>query len=322
MIVRNIKFNEAAHTYVDELGNSYLSVTQLLGKLVPEFNKRFWLAYKALEEPGKRMRADVFNNKIIINNIPYDVDFLYKNPDVIKKIQAIDNSWKETTEEACARGNAEHNYLEDSINGFSKGKGISFNDLVADKGFKYKLINKEELDISPLKETHPFIYQKLLSFVQRGFIIFAEKRVYTAESLVAGTIDVFIVNLQTKEFYILDWKTNKREMKFISGYFKKEWIGGVKVETDNFVVKDERLLYPCEHLQKCKGIEYTLQLSMYAHLCELWGFKCLGIELVHLIPGKIIPPIYPIQFLKQECIEILEWKRNNFKKPKVSFGIG
>lgn len=323
MELRNISFNEAEHSYKDEMGNRYISVTQLLSKITPEFNRRFWLMYKALESPNKKMRADVANNKIYIDNIGYDVDILYTKPDVIKKIKAIDSEWEEVKEEACAKGTREHNYLENCINGVSGTGDVKYNDIVigGKTDYKLKISTLIELEKSTLKETHYFVYNKLKEFISQGFTIFSEKRVYSAKYKIAGTIDVLVFNHQTKEFYILDWKTNKREIKFTSGYFKKTWIGGIKVETTEYIIKDERLHYPVNHLQKCKGIEYSLQLSLYAHLCEEFGLKCKGLLLCHLRDGQTIPYNYPITYYKNEAKQLCEWYSSGEVKPKVKFGI-
>lgn len=318
---RTITFNEEAHSYTDELGNGYISVTQLISKVTPQFNRRFWLMYKALEEVGKKIRPDVGNNKLIIEGIPYDVDLLYKNPDVIKKVKIIDSNWEDIKDEACERGTKEHNYLEDNINGFTRTKNLSANTILNSRGYKYKIVTVEDLNSTSLKDTHPFVYRKLVWYIEKGWVIFAEKRIYSSIHLIAGSIDLLIMNVQTKEFVIFDWKTNKKDLRFSSGYYKKEWRGSIKVETDEFVVKDDRLLYPVTDLQHCKGIEYTLQLSMYAYLCELWGFKCVGLYLFHLKPDVIIPPIYTIEYKRESAKAIFEWKKDGYKLPQVKLGI-
>ncbi len=317
---RTITFNEAEHSYTDELGNRYISVTQLIGKVTPEFNRRFWLVYKALEGNGSRLRPDTRNNRINLNGIDYDIDLLYKNPDVVAKIKVIDKNWTDIKDEACERGTAEHNYLEGTINGFTRTDKIPTNKILDNKGYKYKIVTIDDLDRSTLKDTHPFVYQKLVWYIEKGWVIFAEKRVYSSVHLIAGSIDLLIINLKTKEFVIFDWKTNKKDLQFVSGYYKKEFRNGVKIETDEFVFKDERLLSPVNNLQKCKGMEYTLQLSMYAYLCELWGFKCVGLYLFHLKPGLIIPPILTIDYKKEEAINLFEWNKNGCKT-KVTFGV-
>ena len=77
-------FKEEGHKYSDSLGNSYTSVTTLIhDNYVPKFNKKYWLHKKAKE--------------LGISE---------------KQLEA---QWKAITDEACSRGTATHNGIEDAI---------------------------------------------------------------------------------------------------------------------------------------------------------------------------------------------------------------
>ena len=89
-------------------------------------------------------------------------------------------------------------------------------------------------------------------------------------------------------------------MKFTSGYYKK--INGVK--TNEWVSKDERLKYPLNHVQECKGMIYTIQLSLYAYICGLWGYNVIKLELCHLVDNEE-PTFYDIEYRKQEVHKMI-----------------
>ena len=84
-------FEEGPHKYTDTNGNEYKSVTTLIhDNYVPQFNKKFWLHKKA-KELG------------------------------ISEKQ-LEKQWQAITDEACARGTATHNGIEDAIKDVSMFK--------------------------------------------------------------------------------------------------------------------------------------------------------------------------------------------------------
>lgn len=292
-IKRKITFDEASHTYKDEHNVFYTSVTTLIGKYKEPFNRDFWAGEKAKEL-----------------NIP--------KADILK-------NWDDITKFACDKGNVTHKLLEDSIN--ESNKNANFN--IEEVSFKtyYKAINIQsgcEVDIkvlgnTPLAIKYPEIFLTILGYVEQGFRIFAEKRIYWADYCVAGTIDLLLV--RNKEFIIIDWKTNKDELKFKSGYYKK--VNGVK--SNVWVDKDTRLLSPISNIQECKGNIYTLQLSLYAKLLELWGFKCLALLLYH-ITDNTRPKLYNIPYWESDTQKLLIDHKNvsrksNSSNSDMSFGI-
>ena len=76
-------FKEEGHKYTDTLGNEYKSATTLLHGYQPEFDKGYWLKKKAQE--------------------------LHVSEKTLEK------QWGKITEEACARGTATHEGLEEGI---------------------------------------------------------------------------------------------------------------------------------------------------------------------------------------------------------------
>lgn len=291
---RTITFDAASHTYRDEHKLLYTSVTTVIGKYEEPYDVEYWSKVKA-QELGLTQ-------------------------------QMVKDQWAATTKFACDKGNVTHALLEDSINASNKNANLNIESPSFSK--YYRALNVQsncEIDIkllgqSPLAIKYPEIFLTLLDYVENhGCKIYAEKRVYWADYLVAGTIDCLLV--KGKQFIIVDWKTNKDELKFKSGYFKK--INGVKSTT--WVDKDERMLSPINNIQKCKGNGYTLQLSLYAILMELWGFECIGLLLYH-IRDNDKPKLYKIPYWKSDCIKLLIDHKNASSKSQninstMTFGI-
>lgn len=268
-----IYFNEELHRYTDEYLTEYTSVTTLINKYKPKFDTDKFALIDA--------------NKIGVSK-----------ETIIKK-------WETDTKEACDKGTIVHKYLEDNINLLKKpGKGFN------NRSYKYKVTTLEELDKTTLRKTHTAIYYRLSEFIVQGATIFAEKRVYSFEYQIAGTIDLFVL-FPDNSFYILDWKTNKHPLRFDAGYFKKKWAGNVKIETGIWVPTYKYLYEPISHLPNSKGVIYTLQLSLYALLAEMWGCTCKGLELYHMeneikVNSKVVP--YRISYLKNEAQAMLDYE--------------
>ncbi len=288
-----IFFNAEHHRYTDDEGNVYTSATQLIGKYTPTFPKEFWAFYRAVDQeygmfgkPRPDIPLRVFFKKSTIDEGKYytieelktGIVPLTKSPGLINK------EWDENAAQACERGNREHDYLENSVNAIYDKKTVDHTLSMRElPSFKLACKDVEALDKSALADTHPEVLKVLKNLISKGYTIFAEKRVYTYDHKVSGMIDVIAVNAK-KEFVIVDWKTNKDPLIFESGYYEKVWNADrtEKVKTDNWIKKDDRMYAPIQDLQKCKGTIYTLQLSLYARICELWGLKCKGLILCHL----------------------------------------
>lgn len=279
MIKRTIIFNEALHTYTDEDTNPYISVTTLIGKYIPPFNKEYWSKYKA-NQTGTTQ-------------------------------QNILDNWKDITDIACDKGNKEHKLLEDSINDSIKPRedfkvpkeNLLVTALNKLSGHEFTNVNLDILAQSNLAKKYSEIFDYLRIKILEGFKLYVEKRTYSYEHLVAGTIDCLLV--KGKDFIIVDWKTNKKELYFKSGYYRK--VNGI--ESTEWVDKKDYLLAPLTHIENCKGNTYTLQLSLYAYILELWGMNCIGLILYHLREGSKPKP-YNILYDKMSC-ELLMIDRKN-----------
>lgn len=286
MIKRQIFFDADLHKYTDEEGKVYTSVTQKIGLVTPVFNTRT----EAIKYAARH------------GNTP----------------EYWEGVWANLRDTACARGNETHGKLEDGIESLYESKSItgtvySISDVT--NCIKRFPISKAEIEASPLKYMFPKIYARIVNYLRAGWTLYAERIVYWYEYLISGTIDLLLI--KGKEFIILDWKTNKDALRFESGYYKKvKDAQGTMVKTDEWISKDDRMLKPLNHLQHCKGTIYTLQLSLYALLVELWGFTCKGLELWHIRNGEEF--MYEIKYIKNDAILLANYNSKNKSIQPVS----
>ncbi len=274
--IRNISFDSEAHVYTDDGLLVYTSVTTKIKQVERPFDREYWLQVKAKERG-------------------------------ISKEQ-LGQEWDEINKLSCIRGNNIHKKLEDSVNSIYKPSELPIykTGLGSDIGIlanKRGIANLEELANSELRYISIDIYNYLVQLIIRGWTLYPELRVYLSEYKIAGTID--LPAIRGNEVIIIDWKTNKDELSFKSGYYKKEWRGGMKVKTDMWINKKEYFLSPISHLEYCKGNVYALQLSMYARIMWEWGFKIKGLVLYH-IRDNFPVKYYNIQYMEYEADKVIK----------------
>lgn len=192
------------------------------------------------------------------------------------KVEVILKEWEATTKQSCDFGTDIHSIIEN----------------ISD-------ISEAELSpkLTPIKRL-------IEVFELTSNKVHHEKIVYHPEYRVAGTMDLLII--QGKEIIIYDWKTNKDEIKFESGYYKKE--NGIPTTT--FIKKDDRMLGPLAHLQHCKGVIYSLQISLYAYILECWGYHFSYGKIIHIRREKNNKS-YKVMYLRDEVIAMLEYLKEN-----------
>lgn len=291
-------FEEEGHKYTDNLGNEYKSVTTLIhDNYVPKFDKKYWL-HKKSRELGISEKT-------------------------------LERQWQAITDEACARGTATHNGLENAIkevsmfknaiqylNNITTGRVVSVADI---PNFKAK-----PLDIKRFKEAtnnkYEEIYRVFDFYTQRGYTIYSEIGAYLIDYLISGTIDILCI--RDNDFVILDWKTNRNGLQFESGYYKKDKTTKPAQLTNVWIPKAEGMLPPLNHLPNCNGMHYTMQLSLYAKMVELiLGIPCVGLGLCHIgspfvknswgMPFRNEHNQYPIDPNGEETIK---WYRIDYKR--------
>lgn len=291
-------FKEEGHKYNDTLGNNYTSVTTLIhDNYCPKFDKKYWLHKKA-RELG-----------------------------ITEKQLA--RQWQDITDEACARGTATHNGIEDAIKEVSMFKNaIQYLNQVEDGRVvtiaDIPNFSAKPLDVEAFRKAtdnkYEEIYRVFDFYTKKGYTIYSEIGAYLIDYLISGTIDIFCY--RPTDFVILDWKTNRDGLQFESGYFKKDKTTKPVQRTNEYVLKKEQMLPPLSHLPNCNGSHYTMQLSMYARMVELiLGIPCVGLGLCHIgspfVKNKYGMPYrdennqYPID---PNGVETVKWHRITYRR--------
>ena len=251
-------FDEGPHKYTDTLGNEYRSVTTLIGDYYNHFNADYW-AHKKAREQGKSE----------------------------KQIRA---EWNRIKDEACERGTATHNGIEDAIKSVSKfkeaikyleevksGRCITIADI---PDLIPRPLDVEEFKVAT-NNKYPEIYRVFDFYTDRGYIIYSEIGAFLIDYLISGTIDIFCY--RPTDFVILDWKTNRDGLKFEAGYYKKDKSTIPNQLTNEWIKKKQNMLPPLNHLDDCNGMHYTMQLSLYAIMAEIiLDIPCVGLGLCHI----------------------------------------
>lgn len=254
-----IYFDERQHKYTDDRGNIYTSVTTV----IPKYGEEFQTDEIALacERIGRNPLHPKYPK--------------YKG----LSADEIKAKWALTSIEALDKGNTKHNYLEDIIKRATGYRTIEGTDLILDRLFTVDDIidntigelNIEWFTYIGIASRYPSIYSAILTLHKAGFRFYAEVGVYHSEWLISGKIDLIAV--KDKEFIIIDWKTNKDDIRYESGYFEKDLEGKT---TTNFIYTNKYMRFPLHFLPDSTGTHYNLQVSGYAWLLEQFGFINLG----------------------------------------------
>lgn len=254
-----IYFDERQHKYTDSLGNEYTSVTTCISKYYEEFEKD--KIADACERIGRN---------------PQHPKYLkYKG----KSAEQIKAEWNITTVEALRNGSKKHDYLEDIIKRSTSYRLVDGTDLIQDRLFTiddiangtFGELSMDWFISSGIAGRYLQIYQAIQILHNAGFKFYAELGVYNQGLLISGKID--LVAIKYPEFIIVDWKTNKDDIRFESGYFEKDMEGKT---TDHFVYTNKWMKFPLNNLADSTGTHYNLQVSGYAWLLEQFGLVNIG----------------------------------------------
>lgn len=262
---RKIYFNEALHKYTDEYGNTFTSVTTVIGKYVEKFES------DKMARICERIGKDPSHPKHL----------KYRG----KTAKQLLKEWDDITQTALDKGNRKHNYLEDVIKESNQYKRVE-GKFIEDRIFTIPDIVDNpivgQITIGKLRELgldskYPIIFGIIEGFVLDGWRLYSEIGVYSSEHLISGLIDLLLV--KDDMFFIIDWKTNRAPISFKSGYFEKDHHGNL---TETFIEDSKTLLFPLNYMPASVGHKYSLQLSGYTKLVEAFGLKSKGILLCHI----------------------------------------
>jgi hypothetical protein len=261
-----IAFNEEKHQYLRG-DDEYISVTTLIKKYEPPFQKEYWSMYKAIkavfEKHGKfteyKWACGGWENVVGVYKTTKDGHKLFY-VEVMEHQQKLLADWEEQGHVARVKGTKVHKDLEDEVNNASS-------------------INVEGDILIPTpgaKAYDPISLDK--NIVMTEVIIFNDRY------QVAGMVDR--VDKKDKVLNIIDHKTSKQITKI--------------------PFRDETMYDPIQHIPNANYYEYSLQMSLYAWMLEQFGYEIgkLSIEHRNRDSGKLIE-IYPVNYLKTEIELIL-----------------
>lgn len=295
-IYKNIElyFDEGPHKYTDSNGNEYISVTTIIGKYAPQFDKRYW-AHKKAKEQG------VSEKEIL-------------------------RQWEQISKEACSRGTDTHNGIENAIKEVSKFKDAIKYLNVLETGRCVTVsdipnLSVKPLDIEEFKKATNYKYDEIYRvfdfYINKGYVIYSEIGVFDPQLLISGTIDILCI--KDTDFVVLDWKTNRQGLQFESGYYKKDKSSVPNQLTNEWVSKNEKMLPPLNHLPECNGSHYTMQLSIYARLVErILEIPCTNLGLCHIgspfILNEYGQPLRDFDgyHIDESKDEIVKWYKINY----------
>lgn len=293
---RTLFLNEELHRYTDELNTEYISTTTLIGKYTPKFTTKS--VAKACEKIGRNPNHPKYS--------------LYAG----KSAWQIEKEWKHTADVACENGTAKHLIAETGIKEGTRFKFSSTVNYGVQRLFTVNnllenpntgLLDLNEFNKTQLVSEFPLLYNIIKAYGDLGYKIYSEVGVYHPILKVSGLIDAPL--FKGTHFTILDWKTNKDEIRFESGYFEKDLKGNT---TSNWISKDEYFKFPLHDIPASTGHKYAMQLSIYAWLLEQWGFTCDNLLIGHItkdlytIHDNVNPNLYGKNKIKIVKVEYMK----------------
>lgn len=264
----NVNFNEQAHTYWNDNGDKYISVTTMIGQYGQPYDKDFWSKYKALEkllgdrfslEKSRLLKTKKWNDTILDT---YDI----KQADFDNEQSNILNEWDKKNKESCERGTNIHAQMEHKF--YTGANSYSLKSYGIGGKFQCKQ-NYTKLDLEQ------GVYPEYLIYYDSP----------NGKLHVAGQIDLLIKD--SNEISIIDYKTN-------SSIDTKSYYNTMTKKYDS-------MQYPLNTLMDCNFYHYALQLSTYAWMVNKLNpaFNIKKLMLIHFEHnGKVTP--YDVTYYKAE----------------------
>lgn len=253
----DICYNDKYHIYWDKKDLfTYISATTIIGLYEQEFDRPFWLQYKAFQRlcnPSRDILTNlreiaVFDRKVLSSKYPVLATERFDDT-----VRQIDEEWVATNKNACEKGTNIHSGFEDKFD--ERGwYELSWYGFEKEKRFLY-IPNKHEFSQSILRQVIP---EMLISMKTESGV------------RIAGQIDLPVKD--GNEIYVLDYKSNAK-LKFES--YKKP-------SGAHTMMKE-----PLSHLMDCNMSHYQLQLSLYQFMLRRkysW-LKPNDLTIIHVADG-------------------------------------
>ena len=191
---RTLFFDEPTHKYTDDLGCEYTSTTTVIHKYEIPFDSDAWAKRLARQGGGQ------YNGKTV---------------------KEIKEQWATITDNACTKGSATHNKLEDGVKQHSKFKDAVQRLKLEDNNKLYTIDDiirnglKCKLDIDKFAKSldgkYPDIIKLIAFYVDKGYSLYAEVGLYDPHYLISGMIDLLAI--KDDKYFIFDYKTTKDELE-------------------------------------------------------------------------------------------------------------
>ena len=288
----NVGFLEGPHKYFSLIDPSikYTSVTTLIGKYEPEFDKDFVSKYKALErlipaDIWKKEKGSIWKNHYVPKTFLEAHEI--SESELNKVQQDILDEWQQINRTACERGTKIHAQLE---NGFYSGG--------------------DNVTLSKFGIGGKFMCKKDYTDLNLDYGVYPEYLIYydnpDIDLHIAGQIDLLVK--EENDITILDWKTNS------------------KIDTKGFynsaIRSTEKLRHPLSHLDNCNFNVYQLQLSTYAWMLQKINpdFNIKRLALYHFDHNDN-ETLYEVTYLKDEVELMLKHfvKQQMIEKRKAKY---
>lgn len=245
-----VYFRKLKHSYFNDKGETYLSVTTFLKRFKEDYDEEYWLSYKALEAVRNNFQIDPETGKYA--KMPGFYRSVVKYPDIRHAVKPseqflfdqtrleLKESWEDNRVKATDFGTSYHKMNEDRDN--NNGEVINPNN-----GLIYPVVpvvNCPEDNCSKVGYDDGCHLELLI---------------HSDKHMIAGQSDkvFFMDNL----FDIRDFKTND------------------KLATESF--NHKKMKYPFNTLDDCALYHYAIQLGLYAYMLELQGYECRGLFIDH-----------------------------------------
>ena len=118
----------------------------------------------------------------------------------------------------------------------------------------------------------------------------SEAIIFSKELKIAGSIDVLIYDKKNNSYVILDWKTSK-------SIPKTSFNGKMGIHPAT------------RHLMDCKFIHYSMQLSFYRYILEMYYGLLISDQLIAHLDGNSCT-IYHAHYHKNEIMKIISSEKN------------
>lgn len=288
----DVGFQEENHYYgnLKDPSIKYTSVTTLIGKYEPEFDKDFVSKYKALEKllplnVWKKEKGGLWKSHKISNEF---LEVYGISEEELNKVQQdILDEWNKINKESCERGTKIHSQLENSF--YNAGSNITLKKF----GIGGKFVCKKDYNELDLEYG---VYPEYLIYYDNPKI----------DLHIAGQIDLLVKN--GNDIHIIDHKTNRKiDLK---GFY------------NNSTRTSEKLKYPLTDLDNCNFNIYQLQLSTYAWMLQKLNpdFVIKSLTLNHY-DHEGNNTLYNCSYLKDDVEKMLKHfvKQNKINKQKARY---